>query len=51
MSVASQYGNTDLVFGAVIVTAVLTLILFGPVAALEHTVIRWRPPAETDTSW
>jgi ABC-type nitrate/sulfonate/bicarbonate transport system permease component len=51
MSVASQYGNADLVFGAVIVTAVLTLILFGLVAALEHTVIRWRPPAETDTSW
>ena len=51
MSVASQYGNADLVFGAVIVTAVLTLILFGLVAALEHAVIRWRPPGETDTSW
>ena len=51
MSVASQYGNTDLVFGAVIVTAVLTLILFGLVAALERMVIRWRPLAETDTSW
>ena len=51
MSVASQYGNTDLVFGAVIVTGVLTLILFGLVAALERMVIRWRPLAETDTSW
>jgi ABC-type nitrate/sulfonate/bicarbonate transport system permease component len=51
MSSAKQYFNTDLVFGAVIVTAVLTLILFALVAALEHAVLRWRPPAQADVSW
>jgi ABC-type nitrate/sulfonate/bicarbonate transport system permease component len=51
MSTAKQYFNTDLVFGAVIVTAVLTLILFALVAALEHAVLRWRPPAQADVSW
>ncbi len=51
MNAAKEGNNTDLVFGAMIVTSVLTLILFGLIAALEHAVIRWRPPAETDTSW
>ena len=43
--------HPDIAYGAVIVTALLTLILFGLVAALEHTVLRWRPPAQADTSW
>jgi ABC-type nitrate/sulfonate/bicarbonate transport system permease component len=51
MQVANEYFNTDLVFGAVIVTALLTLILFALVSALEHAVIRWRPPAQADTRW
>jgi ABC-type nitrate/sulfonate/bicarbonate transport system permease component len=51
MSVASQAFNTDLVFGAVIVTALLTLVLFALVVALERRVLRWRPPAQTDPSW
>jgi NitT/TauT family transport system permease protein len=51
MSVASHAFATDLVFGAVVVTAILTLILFGLVAALEHKVLRWRPPAQTNPSW
>jgi ABC-type nitrate/sulfonate/bicarbonate transport system permease component len=51
MSVSRQAGNTELVFGAVIVSAMLTLILFGLVTALEHGVIRWRAAAETDTAW
>jgi len=51
MSVAQHAFSTDLVFGAVIVTALLTLALFGLVAALEHRVLRWRPPAQADPSW
>jgi ABC-type nitrate/sulfonate/bicarbonate transport system permease component len=51
MEVAGGYFNTDLVFGAVIVTALLTLILFALVSALERAVIRWRPPAQADARW
>ena len=51
MSVARQADNTELVFGAVIVSALLTLILFGLVSVLEHLVIRWRATAESDTAW
>jgi ABC-type nitrate/sulfonate/bicarbonate transport system permease component len=51
MSVSRQAGNTELVFGAVIVSALLTLILFGLVSVLEHVVIRWRATAESDTAW
>ena len=46
MTTANQYGNADLVFGAVLVSALLTLVLFGIVAALERTVLRWRPPPQ-----
>jgi ABC-type nitrate/sulfonate/bicarbonate transport system permease component len=51
MSTANQYFNTDLVFGAVIASALLTLALFGIVAALERAVIRWRPPAAETSPW
>ena len=51
MNVASHAFNTDLVFGAVIVTAVLTLALFAVVVALERAMIRWRPRAQLDESW
>ena len=51
MSVSKQFFRADLVFGAVLVSAALTLVLFGVVAALEHAVIRWRPPAQASTTW
>ena len=51
MNVASHAFNTDLVFGAMIVTAILTLTLFAAVTALERAVIRWRPREELDASW
>jgi ABC-type nitrate/sulfonate/bicarbonate transport system permease component len=51
MNVAKQAFNTDLVFGAIIVTAVLTLVLFALVAALERAVIRWQPRAPLDSRW
>jgi len=43
--------RVDLVFGAVIVTALLTLALFALVAALERVALRWRPPAQTASRW
>lgn len=51
MRTASAYFNTELVFGAVIVTALLTLILFALVSALERGVLRWRPPSQADRRW
>jgi ABC-type nitrate/sulfonate/bicarbonate transport system permease component len=51
MNAANAYFNTDLVFGAVIVSALLTLTLFGIVSALERAVIRWRPPAHASARW
>jgi ABC-type nitrate/sulfonate/bicarbonate transport system permease component len=43
--------RNDLVFGAVIVTALLTLLLFGLVVALERLSMPWRRPAQIDTRW
>jgi ABC-type nitrate/sulfonate/bicarbonate transport system permease component len=43
--------RVDLVFGAVIVTALLTLALFALVAALERVALRWRPPAQAESGW
>jgi ABC-type nitrate/sulfonate/bicarbonate transport system permease component len=51
MTVAQHADNTDLVFGAVIVSAILTLILFGLVAAVEQRALRWRPPAAQEARW
>ena len=51
MNVASHAFNTDLVFGAMIVTSVLTLALFGLVSILERVVIRWRPRGQLGASW
>ncbi len=43
--------RTDLVFGAVLVTALLTLVLFGIVAILEHVAMPWRRPSERGVEW
>jgi ABC-type nitrate/sulfonate/bicarbonate transport system permease component len=51
MTLAQHGDNTDLVFGAVIVSALLTLVLFAIVAAIERSVLRWRPPAQAHASW
>ena len=51
MQVSKNAFRIDLVFGAVLVTALLTLALFGLVAVLERAVLRWRPPAQADTRW
>ena len=51
MTLAQHGDATDLVFGAVIVSALLTLVLFAIVAAVERSVLRWRPPAQAYASW
>jgi ABC-type nitrate/sulfonate/bicarbonate transport system permease component len=51
MNVASHAYETDLVFGAIVVTAALTMALFALVVALERAVIRWRPRTALDRPW
>ena len=43
--------RTDLVFGAVLVTAGLTLVLFGVVAVLERLALPYRRPQATQEGW
>ncbi len=43
--------RTDLVFGAVVVTALLTLVLFGIVALAERLAMPWRRPSQTEADW
>ena len=42
--------RTDLVFGATLVTALLTLGLFAVVALLEKAAMPWRRPVSTETT-
>jgi ABC-type nitrate/sulfonate/bicarbonate transport system permease component len=46
MTTAKNAFRTDLVFGAVLVTAALTLLLFGLVSLIERVALPWRPPAD-----
>ncbi len=45
MTTAKNAFRTDLVFGAVLVTAILTLLLFAIVTVLERLALPWRRPA------
>lgn len=49
MTTAKNAFRTDLVFGAILVTALLTLSLFGLVALLERLAMPWRLPATRDS--
>jgi ABC-type nitrate/sulfonate/bicarbonate transport system permease component len=51
MTTSKNAFRTDLVFGAVLVTAALTLLLFGVVALLERLAMPWRRPVEVDARW
>jgi ABC-type nitrate/sulfonate/bicarbonate transport system permease component len=51
MTTSKNAFRTDLVFGAVLVTAVLTLALFGIVTLLERLAMPWRRPVEVETRW
>jgi ABC-type nitrate/sulfonate/bicarbonate transport system permease component len=46
MTTAKNAFRTDLVFGAVVVTALLTLLLFRLVTLVERLAMPWRPPPE-----
>jgi len=51
MTTSKNAFRTDLVFGAVAVTAVLTLALFGLVVLLERLAMPWRRPAAVVARW
>ncbi len=51
MTTSKNAFRTDLVFGAVLVTAALTLLLFGVVVLLERLAMPWRRPAEVAARW
>jgi ABC-type nitrate/sulfonate/bicarbonate transport system permease component len=51
MTTSKNAFRTDLVFGAVFVTAALTLLLFGVVVLLERLAMPWRRPVEVDPQW
>jgi ABC-type nitrate/sulfonate/bicarbonate transport system permease component len=51
MTTSKNAFRTDLVFGAVFVTAALTLLLFAVVALLERLAMPWRRPVEVDARW
>jgi ABC-type nitrate/sulfonate/bicarbonate transport system permease component len=46
MTTAKNAFRTDLVFGAVVITAALTLLLFGFVSLVERVALPWRPPPD-----
>ena len=51
MTTSKNAFRTDLVFGAVFVTAALTLILFAIVTVAERLALPWRRPAQADVRW
>jgi ABC-type nitrate/sulfonate/bicarbonate transport system permease component len=51
MTTAKNAFRTDLVFGAVLVTAVLTLVLYALVALAERLAMPWRRPDAVAARW
>jgi ABC-type nitrate/sulfonate/bicarbonate transport system permease component len=51
MTTSKNAFRTDLVFGAVFVTALLTLALFAIVSIAERLAMPWRRPVEADVRW
>jgi ABC-type nitrate/sulfonate/bicarbonate transport system permease component len=51
MTTSKNGFRTDLVFGAVIVTALLTLVLYGIVALAERLAMPWRRPEAAGVRW
>lgn len=51
MTTAKNAFRTDLVFGAVVVTSILTLLLFLIVVLLERFAMPWRRPAARTVDW
>jgi ABC-type nitrate/sulfonate/bicarbonate transport system permease component len=51
MTAAKNALRYDLVFGAVLVTALLTLVLFAIVAVVERLAMTWRQPSHAAARW
>jgi ABC-type nitrate/sulfonate/bicarbonate transport system permease component len=51
MTTSKTAFRTDLVFGAVLATALLTMGLFGIVALLERITMPWKRPVNRDHRW
>jgi ABC-type nitrate/sulfonate/bicarbonate transport system permease component len=51
MTASKNAFRTDLVFGAVLVTSLLTLLLFTIVVLLERLAMPWRRPAARSSTW
>jgi ABC-type nitrate/sulfonate/bicarbonate transport system permease component len=51
MQASKNAFRTELVFGAIIVTTLLTLILFVIVGLLERVAMPWRRPSQSEVDW
>jgi ABC-type nitrate/sulfonate/bicarbonate transport system permease component len=51
MQASKNAFRTELVFGAILVTTLLTLVLFIAVALLERACMPWRRPTQTEVGW
>lgn len=51
MTTSKNGFRTDLVFGAVAVTALLTLVLFALTVVAERLAMPWRRPPRTEAGW
>jgi ABC-type nitrate/sulfonate/bicarbonate transport system permease component len=51
MTAAKNAFRTDLVFGAVVVTSILTLLLFLLVVVVERLAMPWQRPAARTVDW
>lgn len=51
MTAAKNAFRTDLVFGAVVVTSILTLLLFLLVVVVERLAMPWQRPASRTVDW
>jgi len=51
MQASKNAFRTELVFGAILVTTLLTLALFVIVALLERAAMPWRRPSQSEVEW
>jgi len=51
MQASKNAFRTELVFGAILVTTLLTLALFVGVALLERLAMPWRRPSQSEVDW
>ena len=51
MQASKNAFRTELVFGAILVTTLLTLLMFIGVALLERAAMPWRRPSQSEVEW